>query len=150
MDRLLDQADTGPFYLRQPEIAEIVIGAIHYNAVTLGHYAWHAYVVMPNHVHLLITPAVPIPRLMKSLKGITAKRANVILGLTGSRFWQEESYDHLIRNEQEFRTTRSYIEENPVRAGLALNAAELPLSGANARPGGRLRTMGSALHSGLF
>jgi len=38
----------------------------------------------------------------KSLKGITSKRANVMLALTGRRFWQEESYDHLVRHEREF------------------------------------------------
>src|SRR5205814_6236385 len=93
MDRLLDQAHSGPVYLRQPAVADMIVEAVHYNAVTLQHYALHAFVVMPNHVHLLATPSVPLPKLMKSLKGITAKRANAILALTGNRFWQEESYD---------------------------------------------------------
>ena len=56
-----------------------------YNAGTLGHYELHAFAVMPNHVHTLVTAAVPLP---KSLKGITAKKANAILGLTGTPFWQ--------------------------------------------------------------
>jgi putative transposase len=71
-----------------------------------------------NHVHLLVTPAVALCKLTKSLKGITAKRANAMLALTGSPFWQEESYDHLVREEGEFYKIRRYIEENPVRAGL--------------------------------
>jgi hypothetical protein len=92
MDRLLDEARSGSFYLRQPAIADMIVEAIHYNATILGHYVLHAFVVMPNHVHLLATPSVTLPKLTKSLKGITAKRANAMLALTGSPFWQEESY----------------------------------------------------------
>jgi hypothetical protein len=71
LDRLLDEARSGPFYLRQPAIAEMVVDAIRYNAEVLGHYVPRAFVVMPNHVHLLLTPGVALPRLTKSLKGIT-------------------------------------------------------------------------------
>src|SRR5215813_9485334 len=102
LDRLLDEARTGPFYLRQPELADMVVEAIWYNAQVLKHYELHAFVVMPNHVHLLATAAVPLPKLTQSLKGITAKRGNATLGLTGSAFWQDESYDHVARNEPEF------------------------------------------------
>jgi len=45
-------------------------------------------------------PAVALPRPTKSLKGITAKRANEIVGWTGGPFWQEESYDHRVRNQR--------------------------------------------------
>jgi putative transposase len=130
LDRLLDEATSGPFYLRQSAVAEMIVDAIQYNAETLRHYIWHAFVVMPNHVHLLVTPAVALPKLTKSLKGITAKRANKMLGLTGSSFWQEESYDHLVRNEQEFAKIRNYIEANPVRAGLVSHASEYRWSSA--------------------
>jgi REP-associated tyrosine transposase len=124
MDRLLDEARSGSFYLRQPAIADMIVEAIQYNANILGHYLTHAFVVMPNHVHLLATPAVALPKLTKSLKGITAKRANAMLGLTGNSFWQEESYDHLVRHDREFEKVRNYIEENPVRAGLVREANE--------------------------
>jgi putative transposase len=123
MDRLLDEARTGTFYLRQPELAQMVMDAIHYNANILKHYELHAFVVMPNHMHLLVTPGVPLPKLTRSLKGITAKRANAYLGLTG-RFWQDETYDHTARNSREFENIRNYIEENPVRAGLVREAGE--------------------------
>src|SRR5207248_5358134 len=93
------------------------IGSHPVYAIELGHYRLWAFVVMPNHVHLLVTPVAPLPKITKSLKGITAKRANLVLALTGRSFWQEESYDHLIRHEGEFEKIRSYIEENPVRAG---------------------------------
>jgi REP element-mobilizing transposase RayT len=136
MDRLLDEASDGAFYLRQPAIADMVVEAIQYNASTLGHCLLHAFVVMPNHVHLLATPAVALPRLTKSLKGITGKRANAMLAMTGSSFWQEESYDHLVRHEREFEKIRNYIEENPVRAGLVREASEYRWSSAGWATGG--------------
>ena len=124
MDRLLEEARSGPFYLRQPAIADMVVEAVRYNAANLEHYVLHAFVVMPNHVHLLATPALAQPKLTKSLKGITSKRANTILAMTGTCFGQEESYGHLVRNERELEKIQSYIEETPVRTGLARKANE--------------------------
>jgi REP element-mobilizing transposase RayT len=135
MDRLLDETRAGAFYLRQPEIADMVVEAIEYNSKILGHYRLHAFVVMPNHVHLLCTPAVELHKLTRSLKGITAKRANALLGLTGKSFWQEESYDRLVRNRAEFDKILSYIEQNPVRAGLVPIASEFKWSSAGATGG---------------
>ncbi|HLE04179.1 MAG TPA: transposase, partial [Anaerolineales bacterium] len=101
-----DGADTGLSYLGRPEIFRLVTDAIHYGESPLGHYTLHAYVVMPNHVHLLITPHVAVPTLLRSLKTITARRANCALALTGQAFWQEESYDHWVRNQEEFERIR--------------------------------------------
>ncbi len=136
MDRLLDEARCGAFYLRQPAVADMIVEAIQYNANILKHYLLHAFVVMPNHVHMMATPAVPLPKLTKSLKGITAKRANAMLVLTGTPFWQEESYDHLVRDEREFEKIRNYIELNPVRAGLVRAASEYRWSSAGWATGG--------------
>ena len=136
MDRLLDEACAGPLYLRQPAVAGMMVEAIQYNARILGHYVLHAFVIMPNHVHLLATPAVALPKLTKSLKGITAKRANAMLGLTGGPFWQEESFDHLVRHAREFERIPNYIEGNPVRAGLVREASEYRGSSAGWATGG--------------
>ena len=136
LDRLLDEARSGPFYLRQTAIADMIVDAIQYNANTLGHYVLHAFAVMPNHVHVLVTPMVSLAQLTKSLKGITAKRANAMLGLTGRPFWQEESYDRLVRSEREFESIRTYIERNPVRAGLVRDAREYRWSSAGGATGG--------------
>jgi putative transposase len=130
MDRLLDETRTGAFYLRQPAIADMIVEAIEYNARVLGHFVLHAFAVMPNHVHLLVTPAISLPKLTRSLKGITAKRANTILALTGKAFWQEENYDHLVRDQREFEPVRHYIEENPVRVGLVNDAGQYRWSSA--------------------
>jgi putative transposase len=136
LDRLLDEARIGPLYLRQPAVADMVVDALRYNAEILRHYELHAFVVMPNHVHLLVTATVALPQLTKSLKGVTAKRANLMLALTGRPFWQEESYDHVVRQEREFERIRSYIEENPVRAGLVRQAGDYRWSSAGRATGG--------------
>ena len=64
-------------------------------------------------------------------KGITAKRANAITALAGSPFWQDESYDYLVRNQREFDRIRRYIEENPVRAGLVTEPSQYRWSSAD-------------------
>lgn len=132
LDRLLDEARTGPVYLRQPAIADMVVEIIRHNADVLKRYDLHAFAVMPNHVHMLISPLVPLPVLTKALKGFTAKLANQMLHLTGTPFWQKESYDHLVRDHKEFERIRGYIEENPVRAGLVHEAGEYHWSSAEA------------------
>ncbi|MFN0168056.1 MAG: transposase [Bryobacteraceae bacterium] len=143
MDRLLDSARAGPLYLSQAPIAQIVVDSLQYAVERLEHFALHSYVVMPNHVHLLVTPAVDVPKLTRSLKGITAKRANQQLGLTGQPFWQEESYDHWIRSGDEFARVQAYIEGNPVSAGFVRTPEEYLWSsaaragrGAGRGPGG--------------
>jgi REP element-mobilizing transposase RayT len=122
----------------------MIVEALHYNARTLDHYVLHAFVVMPNHIHLLITPKVPLPRLTRSLKGITAKSANLALAQVGRRFWQEESYDREVRHEREFERIRFYIEDNPVRAGLVAEAGEYRWSSATRATGGSPADPGSA------
>ena len=79
------------------------VGAIHFRERELAHYRLHAWVVMANHVHLVITPLVGVSQLTQSLKRFTAREANRLLGLTGQACWQEESFDRLVRGEEEFR-----------------------------------------------
>ena len=118
MDSILDRAACGPLHLRRPDIANLVVDAICYGQNHMKHYEHHAYVIMANHVHLLITPLVDISKITHSLKRVTARRANDILGLTGQRFWQEESFDHLVRSSQQFEYLRRYIANNPLAASL--------------------------------
>ena len=130
LDRLLDNARTGPIYLKRAEIASMVVKALRYHAGVLGQYQLHQYVVMANHVHVLITPGVPLAKVMQSLKRFTAREANLMLGLTGQRFWQDESYDRFVRNNDEFHRIARYIEMNPVRAGLVATPDQFPWSSA--------------------
>ena len=88
-----------------------------------------AYVVMPNHAHLLVTPRVTARQWLGPLKGFTAHETNRMLERTGP-FWQDESYDHLVRDEPEFWRIRNYIEQNPVKAGLVALPEQYPWSSA--------------------
>jgi putative transposase len=130
MDRLLDRGASGPLYLRRPEVAELVVSALQDGQQKFQRYELHAFVVMPNHVHLLATPRVVASRWLAPLKGFTAYRANERLGSHGQAFWQDESYDHLVRSAAEFDRIRAYIESNPVTAGLVVEATEYRWSSA--------------------
>ena len=132
MDRVLDQAEIGSRFLGRPEIADLVVSAILYRDRNLQHYRHHSYAVMPNHFHLLVTPRIAVSKLMQSLKRFTACQSNQILGRTGQPFWQDESYDRLVRNDREFRRIVQYIEMNPVRAGLVTAPEMFPWSSARA------------------
>jgi len=125
LDRQIDNPRQGPLYLERAEIARIVVGSIR-KGVELGHYELGAFVVMANHVHLLVRPLVPPDRLLRSLKGATAREANLLLGRTGEPFWQKESYDHWVRNDGEFLKIRGYLENNPVKAGLVSRLEDFP------------------------
>ena len=129
LDNLLDRATSGPLFLAQPEIAAMVQAAIHAGDHRFHRYALHAFVIMPNHVHMLVTPAVPSPEWLGRLKSFTATMANKILRRQGP-FWQHESYDRLVRDAAEFRRIARYIESNPVKAGLAAEACAFPWSSA--------------------
>jgi putative transposase len=147
MDRLLDNARSGPLYLRQPEIAAMVVESIQFQERSLRHYELHTYVVMANHVHLLVTPHVEVSKLMQSLKLFTAREGNLILNRTGQPFWQAESYDRLVRDETEFKRIARYIEMNPVKAGLVATPEEFFWS--SARPIGNRPQVGNLPHRQL-
>jgi putative transposase len=103
LDNALDKSTTGPFWLKELRIATSVTDVIRKGDVELGYFALHAFVIMPNHVHLLITPHLPIARFMNGIKGASAHQANALLGHKGQPFWQDESFDHWVRNSKEFR-----------------------------------------------
>ena len=113
VDRFLDEARYGPQHLRTPEIAELVAREV----VQADGYELHNWVIMSNHVHMLITPCDKVSRVMQRLKGRTAVEANRMLGTNGP-FWQHESFDRLVLNGVEFRRIGRYIEVNPVKAGI--------------------------------
>jgi REP element-mobilizing transposase RayT len=117
MDQLLDNVRTGPLHLRRPEFAEMMVEAIRYRERE-GQFALHNFVVMANHVHLLITPRIELPKLTQSLKRATVREGNRLLATTGQPFWQDESYDRWVRDAEEFERIARYIENNPVNAGL--------------------------------
>jgi REP element-mobilizing transposase RayT len=122
----LDEAESGPLWLSQPEIAEIVKEALHYRDGKV--FDLHTYCIMSNHVHVVFEllrksewhsdlRQPDLTKTMQSLKRHTARQANIILGREGA-FWQDESYDRVIRDNDEYIRIVNYVLENPVRAGL--------------------------------
>jgi REP element-mobilizing transposase RayT len=132
-DVQLDEIRSGPRWLENPQIAACVQDALVRGERFLGQYHLHAYVVMPNHVHILITPEIFLCRIMRGLKGVSARDANRVLGRSGKVFWQDESYDHWVRSEKEFWKIVSYIENNPVKAGLVSKPEDWRWSSAAVR-----------------
>jgi REP element-mobilizing transposase RayT len=117
MDRILDTTTFGKRYLGVPEVAKVVVDSLRDGELKFQRHELHSFVVMPNHVHVVVTPRVPARERLGRLKGFTAREGNRILGMSGRRFWQDESYDHVVR-EGGFERIREYIEWNPVKAGL--------------------------------
>src|ERR1700681_687777 len=91
----------GPSWLEQPRVAACVTETIRDGERVRALYALIAFVVMPNHVHLLIEPGVPAPKITQYVKGVSAKEANALLHRTGQPFWQDESYDRRVRSAEE-------------------------------------------------
>jgi len=118
----LDTAQSGPFWLRDPQIAALVAASLHHRDGKV--YDLVAYNIMPNHVHVVYTPLSKpdgtfraMSVIMQSLKRYTARESNLLLGREG-QFWQHENYDHVVRDEAELERIVLYVLNNPVKAGL--------------------------------
>jgi REP element-mobilizing transposase RayT len=95
-------------------------------------YKIFVFVVMENHVHILIQPLLKsekefwsLSSIMKSIKGYSAKQITKVMKHIGT-VWQDERYDRIVRNDYEFQEYWKYISENPVKAGLALTPEDYP------------------------
>ncbi len=105
----------GECWLKNPKVADIVEQALHHfdgERYLLGNYA-----IMPNHVHVLLRPVMnhSLSEILHSWKSFTAKEANKVLSRTGE-FWQDESFDHIVRDESSLEKFANYIAENPTQA----------------------------------
>lgn len=104
-------AGHGACVLRRPKITQIVIAA--WNYFDGNRYDLHAWVVMPNHVHVLIAMReTSLSDIVHGWKSYTARRINQVLGRTG-KFWQEDYWDRYIRNESHYAAAVEYILNNP-------------------------------------
>ncbi len=131
-------------HLESPALAQIVADSIFHFADE--RYALISFVVMPSHFHWVFRPLeawekslrsnakIRRPReiIMKSLKTWTARNCNQILKTEGA-FWQQESYDHCVRDDEELYRVIEYVERNPVKAGLVSTAEEWIFTSARLR-----------------
>ena len=117
-------------------------------------YHLHAWVVMPNHVHVLVEPLTrkPIGEIVAAWKSVSTRRILASGGAPGSatalgrnqparrpslraavkrQLWQPDYWDRFIRNERHYHAVIEYIHQNPVKAGLVTKAEEWPWSSAS-------------------
>ena len=128
IERYLDQG-YGEVLLGKPSIATLVQDSL--LKFDKERYRLFAWVVMPNHLHSLMTrfENFELCDIWHSIKSYTAHEANKMLGRTG-QFWIEDYFDRYIRNEDHFHKTVKYIENNPVKAGLCKKPSDWPFSSA--------------------
>jgi REP element-mobilizing transposase RayT len=104
-------AGHGECFLSQPQYARIVAGALqHFDK---QRYFLDHWVIMPNHVHVLLIPIKPytLKDILHSWKSYTANEINAIQHCDGT-LWQHESFDHIVRNERQLERFRQYILDN--------------------------------------
>ena len=124
-DTLLDDSKSGPLWLGESEVADLVAEAVHYRDGKA--YDLYAFCIMPNHVHMVFAVGRQVGRrdsspyvvtdILENLKWYTALKGNQLLKRTG-QFWQHESYDHVVRDGRELERIVGYVLNNPVKAGL--------------------------------
>lgn len=132
IDQKLD-AGLGACRLRDPEIASLVQDALlHFDGERYRLLAW---CVMPNHVHVVaeMLEGHALSDVVKSWKSFTGRQANAHLGRSGA-FWETDYFDRYMRDEAHLLRTISYVENNPLKAGLVSEPAEWPWAS-----GGRIR-----------
>lgn len=132
-ESILDGAKAGPLWLNDERVAARVAESLHHRDGKV--YRLDSFSIMPNHFHVVFKP-LPIGPLgefvsetaddkepyyslasiMQSLKGYTSYKANRLLDRSGE-FWAHESYDHYVRNADEWQRIMAYVLNNPVKAG---------------------------------
>ena len=122
----------GACILKIPKIAQIVIDA--WKFFDKSRYDLIAYVVMPNHVHVLIKTYEKhsLSQVIHSWKSYTAHEIKKVMGKAGiqseEKIWQVEYWDRFIRDEKHFTQAVNYIIDNPVKAGLCTSPEQWPWS----------------------
>jgi REP element-mobilizing transposase RayT len=112
----------GECLLRRPDLARLVEDSLRF--FHGKHYELRAWVVMPNHVHVLFQPgSESMSRTVENWKKFTAHEANKLAGRQG-QFWFEDYWDTFMRDSEHELRTRQYIETNPVKALLVREAKD--------------------------
>jgi REP element-mobilizing transposase RayT len=125
-------AGLGACWLSRPDVAGLVAEALQHFAGE--RYELRSWVVMPNHVHAIVWPmsGQTLSEILHSWKSFTSKQANKLLRRTGE-LWQQESFDHWIRDDAERTRLAAYVENNPVKARLCLTPSDWHWSSAHER-----------------
>jgi REP element-mobilizing transposase RayT len=126
---LYEDSGHGACWLRDERIATLVENALfHFDGERYRLIAW---CIMPNHVHVLIETfsGYPLDKVLHSWKSYTAQEANKLLGRTDD-FWARDYYDRYMRDDRHFAQTVTYIEQNPVKAGLVHQTIDWRFSSA--------------------
>ena len=123
-------AGCGSCLLGDPRAARIVQESLFH-----GHTAQYdlaCWVVMPNHVHAVLTPCpgVRLGKIVQAIKGVTSKRIGALLGFEG-RMWQPDYFDRVVRDDGHLERLTRYLEWNPVKAGLCADPTHWAWSSAN-------------------
>lgn len=129
-DKALDTNPEGPHWLSNPTAAAQVAESLRF--LDGKRYDLDCYCIMSNHVHMVLTPLPTetgdyhaLQDIMHSLKGYTANHINPLLGREGA-FWQHETYDHYIRDPDEWLRIRWYVLNNPVKASIVADWRDWP------------------------
>jgi len=130
IEAMLD-AGHGSQLLKNPVAANIVVDSLFF-----AHNKWcevEAFVVMPTHVHVLMTLASEesLSETIRRIKNFTSLNIHRKLGMEPGRLWQPEYFDKLIRDREHYERTVHYIEWNPVKARLCADPRRWPYSSAN-------------------
>jgi REP element-mobilizing transposase RayT len=123
-------AGHGACWLRQPDVAHAVVDAWFHSDGE--RYDLREWVVMPNHVHVIVTPAsgTSLSDIVQGWKSFTARQINRLLGRTGT-MWQADYWDTYIRDDDHLAQATRYIRHNPVKANLCAAAEDWPWSSAS-------------------
>ncbi len=121
----------GECWLRRPDVAKLIEQNLFEN--NGQNYLLQGWVLMPNHLHLIVDVwDVPLAKLISGWKGKTSRLANQLLHRTG-KFWQEDYFDTLVRDEAHLKKAVRYTEKNPMKAFLAKEVRDWPWSSARHR-----------------
>src|SRR2546423_15441147 len=115
-------------HFRNERWARLLIDTLYHYRGTA--YLLHEFVVMPDHIHVLMTPEASLERAVQFIKGGFSFRAKKEIG-SNLEVWQKGFSDHRIRDARGYAEHVLYIRHNPVRAHLCVNAAEFPYSSAH-------------------